>query len=488
MQGENSVTNLLLLEDLTDTDFEWILFASDEKRIKPKEILIKQGEKLDSIYILLQGMMRVYLGNIDKKQIRFLGAGELLGEMSLVEGKPSSASIEAIEESLILSLSHNNLNEKIKNDPAFGLRFFKSIAKILSSRLRNINEQIEYISSFKLLSEKDEIVYQNMKSKILILKTLFTEAEDKPFDSKAKDILSFNFIEKIQNTLQDFFIFMNEFIGDKCTENIFIREDVGIWIKQEILCYLLLSQIFDRWYTKPSGYAGDYFTIELMYQKIPNGVGNLGKMLDHCFLNIPPVKAVQNRRGLLAKEILDIIKSKPTEEVHITSMACGPAREIFDVYQMVDHPKKLRVNLIDIDEKAIEFVKREAEQFGILDNINLVKANLIYLARGRINIEFLPQDLVYTIGLIDYFTDKYVLSLINYIYKILKPGGKVILGNFYSESQYKAFMDYLLEWKLIHRNEEDMNRLFSLSDFKKPCSRIFFENEKINLFAECIKS
>lgn len=46
-------------------------------------------------------------------------------------------------------------------------------------------------------------------------------------------------------------------------------------------------------------------------------------------------------------------------------------------------------------------------------------------------------------------------------------------------------MDYVLDWNLIHRTEEDMNRLFSGSAFRKPCSRIHFEEGGINLFAEC---
>ncbi len=52
----------------------------------------------------------------------------------------------------------------------------------------------------------------------------------------------------------------------------------------------------------------------------------------------------------------------------------------------------------------------------------------------------------------------------------------------------KEFMDYVLDWKLIHRTEEEMNRLFSASAFHRACSRIFFEEGGINLFAECTRN
>ena len=48
-------------------------------------------------------------------------------------------------------------------------------------------------------------------------------------------------------------------------------------------------------------------------------------------------------------------------------------------------------------------------------------------------------------------------------------------------------MDYVLEWNLIHRTQDDMNRLFLHSTFKRGCTKIQFEDEGVNLFAECIK-
>ena len=45
-----------------------------------------------------------------------------------------------------------------------------------------------------------------------------------------------------------------------------------------------------------------------------------------------------------------------------------------------------------------------------------------------------------------------------------------------------------LEWKAMHRSEEDMNRLFAASAFKRPCTQIRWEDQRIGLLAECVKS
>ena len=72
-------------------------------------------------------------------------------------------------------------------------------------------------------------------------------------------------------------------------------------------------------------------------------------------------------------------------------------------------------------------------------------------------------QLVYSIGLIDYFADNFVVSLLDYCYELLAPGGKVILGNFHPQNTTRALMEYILDWKLIHRDEHDMNRLMAAS-------------------------
>jgi hypothetical protein len=48
-------------------------------------------------------------------------------------------------------------------------------------------------------------------------------------------------------------------------------------------------------------------------------------------------------------------------------------------------------------------------------------------------------------------------------------------------------MDHILDWKLIHRDENDMNRIFASSRFNAPCSEILYESEGINMFACCEK-
>jgi SAM-dependent methyltransferase len=142
---------------------------------------------------------------------------------------------------------------------------------------------------------------------------------------------------------------------------------------------------------------------------------------------------------------------------------------------------------MDIDLQALAFVDEQRSQLKLNGQITLVNENLIALFLGRSSLRLEPQDLIYSIGLIDYLNDKLVGKLLQFAHQNLAPGGRVLLGNFHPRNPAKEFMDFVLEWNLIHRTEEDMHRLFRGSPFANDCSRIQFEGQGVNLFAECAK-
>jgi extracellular factor (EF) 3-hydroxypalmitic acid methyl ester biosynthesis protein len=279
---------------------------------------------------------------------------------------------------------------------------------------------------------------------------------------------------------------VNSTIGDSSDENSSVKAELGARLQREILPYMLLTETTERFYSKPRGYAGDFLTIEKIYRNRSAGRGRIGPLLDRCFLNTPTAKAVRNRRGLLATEIMRVVQAKEGA-AHVTSLACGPAQEVFDVFQQLDDRQRLYASLVDIDLQALAYVADRRDKARLQNRINLINANLVYLALGRQKLDLKDQDLIYSTGLTDYFNDKFVVKLLDWIHSRLRPGGTVILGNFHPNNYCKEVMDYVLEWRLIHRSEEDMHRLFTYSTFRRACTRIQFEPEGINLFAECVK-
>jgi SAM-dependent methyltransferase len=284
----------------------------------------------------------------------------------------------------------------------------------------------------------------------------------------------------IRSRFQDFCVWLNDELRGRGPDS---AEELGARVQRELLPYLLLTENGERWYAKPRGHAGDFLSIERIYENVGRGTGRLGPLLDQCFLEMPAAQAVRNRRGLLRSEIERAIASAEGEPARVLSLACGPARELFDCFDALPDPSKLAATGIDIDFQALAYAGDLRTRRKLGRHLRLENANLVYLATGRQRLELPPQDLVYSIGLIDYFDDRFVIRLLDWVYERLAPGGRVILGNFHPDNPTRAMMDHVLEWRLNHRTEEDMNRLFWASRFGRACDEIRFEEQRINLFA-----
>lgn len=259
--------------------------------------------------------------------------------------------------------------------------------------------------------------------------------------------------------------------------------ELGAFVHEETYPYLGLSTLVDRSYTKPRGYAGDYLTLQMVYDDEPDGVRRLGPFIDRWFLDIAASRAVKNRRQLLRELIIDTARQVCDDRpARITSLACGPAREIFDIFTEPEHPD-IVVTCLDIDDQALDYAQRIAVDIGAQERVSFVRANAVKLALGRETLALRGQDLIYSIGLIDYLPDHLVIKLLDWIFRGLRLGGTAVVGNFDIDNPDKAFMDHLLDWRLIHRSPQDLVNLFAQSEFATSAVEIRREATGVNLFA-----
>jgi SAM-dependent methyltransferase len=227
--------------------------------------------------------------------------------------------------------------------------------------------------------------------------------------------------------------------------------------------------------------------IDLLYRNAPSGAGRLGPIVDHVFLEQPAAQAVRNRRALLAAVIRRTLACHEGAAVNVMSIGCGPAREVVDVMPDPDARARLAVTLLDMDAGALALATDVLRAAGCLWPVTTIEANLLAFARSRERHAVPPQQLVYSIGVADYLSDRCFVRLLDLSHDLLAPGGSVVIGNFHPRNPNRGFMDHLLEWRLVHRSEEDVHALFRRSRFASNADTITFENEGINLFAECRK-
>ena len=101
---------------------------------KKGEILFKEGDPGNCAYLIDSGRVEIIARDIDgsKTPVAILGVGDILGEMAFIDGSPRSASAIALEDSEVVEVSKDQLNERVEDaDPV--VRFLLSI---LTNRLK----------------------------------------------------------------------------------------------------------------------------------------------------------------------------------------------------------------------------------------------------------------------------------------------------------------------------------------------------------------
>lgn len=101
-----------------------------QRRYRSGALLIQEGETGDTIYIVLQGRLRAFLGDGNGKELTlgFYGPNEYVGEMAL-DGGPRSANVEAVEATTCSVISRAVLLAYIAQQPEFALELMARLIR-----------------------------------------------------------------------------------------------------------------------------------------------------------------------------------------------------------------------------------------------------------------------------------------------------------------------------------------------------------------------
>ena len=131
------VTNLDLLRRvplfslLTVHQAEALGSAVSKRRFKRGEALVVQGQKSDALYLLLTGVI-----------LATLMPGDYLGEMSIIDNEPHSASVHALVQTDVLALGRAEFTRCLAENVSMSLVVMRGLVK----RLRHADRKIESLA------------------------------------------------------------------------------------------------------------------------------------------------------------------------------------------------------------------------------------------------------------------------------------------------------------------------------------------------------
>ncbi|MGB2924970.1 MAG: cyclic nucleotide-binding domain-containing protein [Limnothrix sp.] len=150
---------LFLFGELNDDDIDWLITAGSIAKVPPTTVLIRENQPLENLYLLLEGVVSVSIFAQDAiREIAILTSGEVFGELSFMDQRLPTASVETIEESLVLSIPRHKIFERLQQDVGFSARFNRAIATFLASRLRNtvrsLGQDKDFVFNQSITSEE----------------------------------------------------------------------------------------------------------------------------------------------------------------------------------------------------------------------------------------------------------------------------------------------------------------------------------------------
>lgn len=238
-------------------------------------------------------------------------------------------------------------------------------------------------------------------------------------------------------------------------------EDAGLE-RHEILPHLhevrrihARSPFVDRLQRWPRGYPGDFQTVEYICRGENRATpGSIEALCEQYALTRGIAQQHRNKVQLQARRILDTMIAKPRSS-RIFSMACGACPDLRSIARIEDLAGEIWLN--DSDTDALGFAMGELA--SIRERIHVVPGNVVRVAK-RIAVRTEERfDLVLAGGLFDYLPTDTAMYLIDTVINgLLVRGGTFFFTNIAAGNPYRPLIEYLGDWFLIERTDEELMR------------------------------
>src|SRR5687768_3588031 len=103
------------------------------RRYESGDVILREGDPGETAYIIDQGQVEVTKQLDDRAvHLAYIGAGDVFGEMSMIDDRPRSATITAVEPTMVREIHRESFYDGLQSHPEVAL----NLLKVLFERLR----------------------------------------------------------------------------------------------------------------------------------------------------------------------------------------------------------------------------------------------------------------------------------------------------------------------------------------------------------------
>lgn len=139
---------LPLFAGLSDDDLDQLCSMAAQVNIRAGEVLLTEGGMGDALYVPLDGVFEITMRSLGHDMvIAKRGPGDMLGEISLLEGTPHSASVRAATDSQLLRVSRQDFEQLLGRSSTAAL----AVLRTITARLRNTETMLRHSAKMAAL-------------------------------------------------------------------------------------------------------------------------------------------------------------------------------------------------------------------------------------------------------------------------------------------------------------------------------------------------
>jgi len=151
-EQKNLLFQASIFSGLSSEQISGVLDSAKEVVFQSGDIIMKEGDEGGELYVIVEGTVHIEKKVSDDLTINIAHSekkGMMIGEMSLIDMKPRSATVRADSEVTMIMLERKGLADLFDKDPKILATISLNIARALSVRLRSSNEMFsEFFNNF----------------------------------------------------------------------------------------------------------------------------------------------------------------------------------------------------------------------------------------------------------------------------------------------------------------------------------------------------
>ena len=149
------LSKITLFQGLPDTALRELGERAQARSLAAEETFIRQGEAADSLFLILNGKVKVYLTDVagTKLVVDIRRAGQYVGEMML-DDKPRSASVRTMEPTELAMVSRTDFQDFLIKNPEVALQVIRNLIRLTRSQNVRTVEDVRTRADLQLYIEQ----------------------------------------------------------------------------------------------------------------------------------------------------------------------------------------------------------------------------------------------------------------------------------------------------------------------------------------------